>query len=309
MKSKKFAIITLLLAFICFMVYSFLPDCSYKQKNGNIQFQNPESYTTSENGWNAIIDNRHSIYCLDENELLTYAVDLHQLGFKNAEIIDITFHSDNHLYCHVAVYNEDAYLTDSEVILEIDTTGTLVREILHYDYTKNDIPPIHQTRILGLYCNNNMLFYLYKEDNGYSIVALNPDNPQQTESVSIEQDGYGEIIKCHNTSDGEFLVLKNNGEIGTISLDGTYQLIDKAAYDTRTTDGIFPYDVFEIKDKIYMLAGQNELTLYEWNNENWTPLLPIQKSIQMSDDTDLLIFGLGEYEQKLALHVNESIYI
>lgn len=309
MKSKKFAIVTLLLAFICFLVYSFLPDRSYKQKNGNIQFQNPESYTTSENGWNAIVDNRDSIYCLDTNELLIYALDLHQLGFENAEIIDITFHSNNHLYCHVAVYNEDAYLTDSEVVIEIDTTGTLVREILHYDYAKIDSPPIHQTRILGLYCNNNMLFYLYKEHNGYSIVALNPDNPQQTECVSITQEGYGEIIKCHNTSDEEFLVLKNNGEIGTISLDGTYQLIDKVVYDARTAEGIFPYDIFEIKDKLYMLAGQDELTLYEWNNEKWTSLLPIKKSIQMSDDTDLLLFGLGECEQKLALHVNESIYI
>lgn len=309
MKSKKFAIITLLLAFICFAIYSILPNYSYRQENGNIQFQNPESYATSENGWNAIVDNRDIIYCLDENESLIYAVDLHQLDYENAEIIDIIFNPDNHLYCQIAVYNEDAYLTDSEILLEIDTTGTLVREILHYDYTKNDTPPIHQTRILGLYCDNNMLFYLYKEDNGYSIVALNPDNPQQTENVSIAQEGYSEIIKCHSTSDGEFLILKNNGEIGTISLDGTYQLIDKAAYDTRTTDGIFPYDVFEMKDKLYMLADQDELTLYEWNNENWTPLLPIKKSIQMSDDTDLLIYGLGEYKQKLTLHMNESLYI
>lgn len=309
MKSKKFAIITLLLAFICFAVCSFLPDYSYRQENGNIQFQNPECYDTSENGWNAIVDNRDNIYCLDENESLIYAVDLHQLNYENTEIIDITFNSDNHLYCHIAVYNEDAYLTDSEAVLEIDTTGKMLREVLHYDYRQSDNPPSHQVRLYGLHFYDEKLYYLYKEDNGNSIVEINPDNPQETKTTFMKKEGFGEIIQCHNTHDKEFLVLKNNGEIGTISYDGTYQLIYKATYNTRTAEGIFPYDVFDVKDKLYMLAGQSELSLYEWNNDNWNLVLPIKKSIQMSEDTDLLIFGLGEYEQKLTLHINESLYI
>lgn len=308
-KQPAFAGITLLLALICFAVCSIIPEYSYRQKNGNIQFQNPERFDTSEDGWKAIVDNRESIYCLDEKGDLVYAIDINQLSYENAGIIDIAFDSDNHLYCHIAVYNETAYLTDSEMVWEIDPSGKLVHEIVHYDYIKSDTPPSHQVRLQGLHFYKNRLYYLYKEDDGCSMVEINPDNPQQTKNTFLAQEGFGEMVRCHSTSDGAFLVLKNNGEIGTISCDGQYQILYKATYDARKAEGIFPYDVFMIKDAFYMLAGQDELSLYQWDNDDWRLLLPIRKNIPIADDTDLHFFGLGKHDGKLAVHINESLYI
>ena len=308
-KHPAFAVISLLLAVICFVVCSILPKYSYNQSNGNIRFENPESFDTSDSGWKAIVDDHDSIYCLNENEELVYAVDISQFPYENTEIIDITFRSDNHLYCHIAVYNPTAYLTELEAVLEIDTTGNILREILHYDYSKTDNPPSHQVRICGLHFYGEKLYYLYKEDNGCTLMEVNPDNPQQTKQVFLANEGYVEIIQCHSSPDGTFLILKNNGEIGYISLDSEYQLIYKATYDARKAEGIFPYDVFMIDSELYMLAEQEELALYKWHKDDWSLILPVKSSIQLPEDTNLFSYGLGEQENELIFHINESLYV
>ena len=308
LKKPIFAVIALLMAVICLVIYFVIPEYSYKQTDGKIQFNNPESFCTSNNGWKAITDDRKNIYCMNEKGSLIYALDKKQFKYENAEIIDIAFDSDNNLYCHIAVYNERAYLTDSEVICEIDNNGKIVREVIRYDYRKVDNPPSHKVRIMGLHFLGENLYYLYKEDNGISIMEMNPDNPQHSGKVFLSDEDYSEIMKCHSTPDGDFVVLKNNGEIGWVYLNGEYEVLYKATYDIRKDEGIFPYDVFMIDDKLYMLAGQEELTLYKWENGAFDMLIPIKKSVKLSEDTDLYNFGLGEYESKLAIHINESLY-
>lgn len=308
LKKPIFAVIALLMAVICLVIYFVIPEYSYKQTDGKIQFNNPESFCTSNNGWKAITDDRKNIYCMNEKGSLIYALDKKQFKYENAEIIDIAFDSDNKLYCHIAVYNERAYLTDSEVICEIDNNGKIVREVIRYDYRKVDNPPSHKVRIMGLHFLGENLYYLYKEDNGISIMEMNPDNPQHSGKVFLSDEDYSEIMKCHSTPDGDFVVLKNNGEIGWVYLNGEYEVLYKATYDIRKDEGIFPYDVFMIDDKLYMLAGQEELTLYKWENGAFDMLIPIKKSVKLSEDTDLYNFGLGEYESKLTIHINESLY-
>ncbi len=303
-----FIILTILLTFLSFIGYSLIPNYNINLKNNKILLQNPESFCSSRKGWNAVADDRNYIYCMDETNTLVYTINTEQLSYKNAEIIDIIFDTNNHLYCHIAVYNENAYLTDSETVLEITPDGTVLREILHYDYTKTENPPKHQVLLTGLHFLENTLCYLYIEESGYSIVKINPDNPQQTKTSFYTQEGYGKIIQCHSTPDGSFLILKNNGEIGTIFLDGTYEMIYKSTYNTHKADGIFPYDVFINEDELYLLAGQEELTLYHWTENDWTPLFPIMKEIQTEKTADLYAFGLGAYENSLTLHLNDSLY-
>lgn len=308
-KNHIFAIVTLLLAFACFAIYAFIPDYSYNQNSGKIKFTNPESFCTSNDGWTAIVDARDSLYCINKDDSLVYAVDIKDFPYENAEIINITFSPDNHIFCHVAVYNEDAYLTDLECIFEIDSTGSILREVVHYDYRKTDNPPSHQVRLMGLHFYDGSLHYLYKEANHNQLMEVNPDKPQENHVVSFASDGFSEIMQCHGTPDGQFLVLKNNGEIGFISYSGEFRTMYKAAYDIRTNEGLFPYDVFMANNKLYMLSGQKELSLYEWNDkDDWNLLLPVKKTIQMQESTDLYAFGLEKYEHSLALQINESIY-
>lgn len=308
-KHPAFAGITLLLAAVFFIISAILPDYSYRSQNGTVQLENPEHFATSENGWTAIVDGRNSIYCLDDKKQLIYATDIYDFPYENIEILDVTFRSGNHLYCHIAVYNDDAYLTDAEAVFELDSNGTILREVLYYDYRNTENPPSHQVRMMGLYSYQEQLYYLYKEDDKYSLVQYNPDNPTEDVKTSVIKEGYGEIIKCHNNPDGTLLVLCNNGEVGTISLNGEYSLWYKAAYDARKEEGIFPYDVFMTEDALYMLAGQKELTLYKWNENDWNLLLPVKESIQLSEDTDLLSYGLGILDKTPALHINESLYL
>ncbi len=309
LKKPIFATIMLTIAIICFLVNAVIPEYSYDQENGEVKFVNPESFCTSDNGWRAIVDDRDSIYCTDGADSLVYTIDVNEFPYENAEIIDITFDNDNKLYCHIAVYNEKAYLTDSESVWEINTKGEIVREIIHYDYSKSDNPPSHIVRLQGLHFYGENIYYFYKEDDVSSIMEVNPEKPQQSNKVLIPKEGFCEIVQCHSTSEGEFLVLKNNGEIGFISLEGEYEMLYKATYDARSDEGIFTYDVFMLGDKLYMLAGQKELSLYEWDNEDWNMLLSIKKSIQMSEDTDLYSFGLGENRGRLAININEALYI
>lgn len=309
-KHRIFAIVTLLLAFVCFAIYAFLPDYSYNQSFGKVMLTNPKSFCTSDDGRKAIVDAGDSIYCVDKTEKLIYSVDVNEFPYDNAEIINITFNSDNHLFCHIAVYNDNAYLTDSECIYEIDSTGKLLREITHYDYSQYDNPPSHQVRILGLHFNEAKLHYLYKDTNVNTLVEVNPDNPQHNNVIALANEGFSEIMQCHATPDGSFLVLKNNGEIGLISYNGEYQTIYKAVYNLRVNEGIFPYDVFMTEDKLYMLADQEEMTLYEWNGKDeWNSILPVKKSIEMPENTDLYSYGLGEYGNTPAIWVNETIYL
>lgn len=308
MKHPTFAWITLLLAVICFATWAIIPNYTYRQSAGTVYFENPESCSTSSEQWSAIVDNKEILYCLDNEDSLVYAIDIHQLPFENAEIVDVTFGANNHLYCHLAIYNDSAYLTDSEAIWEIDTKGNFVHEVLHYDYTKVANPPSHQTQIMGLHFNVDKLCYLYKEETGNHLIAMNPDNPQQRTCTTLPKDEFAEIRQCHGTPDKGYLILKNNGEIGSLSYDGTYETLYKATYDARSEEGIFPYDVLQTKDSIYMLAKCKEMSLYKWNQGDWEMLFPIKKAIGLSKDSDLYYYGLEAYNHTLALHANESIH-
>lgn len=309
LKKPLFAIVTLLLAVICFVVYAAIPEYSYHLKSGKVQFENPESYCTSEDGWCAVVDDRDSIYCLDEDGKLIYAVDVNQFPYENVEILGITFHPNNDLYCHIAIYNESAYLTDQEAIFEIDTAGNVGREIVHYDYRETDNPPSHQARIAGIHFYEGNLCYLYGEDTGSTLMEANLKNPQMNQKAALQQDGYSRIMICHAAPDGGYVILKNDGAIGSISPDGKYTSLYMAEYDARKSEGIFPYDVFAAGDKLYMLAGLENLSLYEWDDSDWKLLFPIKKSIHMPENTDLYALGLGNYGHKLALNINESLYI
>lgn len=307
-KKPGFAVTMLLLASICMMVYALLPEYSYRLQAGKVQFENPESFCTSENGWTAVVDDRDRIYCLDEEGTLEYAVDKNQFSYKDMEILDVAFGPNQYLYCQIAIYNESAYLTDGEVIVEISPTGTIGREILYYDYRETDNAPSHQARISGLHFYENHLCYLYTEETGSTLYQLNLKTSQPDQKVFLPKDDFSEITQCHGHPEGGYVVLKNNGEIGSISPEGKYTTLYKAEYNAHNNQGIFPYDVFMEGDSLYMLAGQDSLSLYEWDNNDWKLLLPIKKSIQVSEDTELYSFGLGNYGHKPALTINESIY-
>ena len=309
-KNRLFAIITLSLAVICFAINIFIPEYSYTQNSGKIQLTNPESFCTSLDGWKAIADAGNSIYCIDEKDSLVYAVDIKDFPYENAEIINIAFNPDNHIFCHIAVYDENALLTDLECVFEIDTQGDILREIIHYDYSKSNNPPSHQVRLMGMHFSGDKLCYLYKEATGDTLITLLPDNPQATTVATYSNEGYSEIIRCCGTNDGNYLVLKNNGEIGTIDKEGKYNIFYKATYNMQTDEGVFPYDVFMNNDGLYMLAGQQEFALYKWNGENgWNQLLPIKEGIKITESIDLYSYGLGQFGDATALQVNDSIYL
>ncbi len=309
LKKPIFSIITLLLGFICMIISSIIPEYSYKQNQGKIQFENPESFCMSADGWSAIVDSRNNIYCLDEQENLVYAVDINQLPYENAELIDVTFGPNHQLYCHIAAYNKSAYLTDLEAVIEVDVNGNMVREVLRYDYSKNENPPSHQVRMHGLHFYVEKLYYAYIEDTEYSIAEVNINNSQQSKIIKLENEGYSQIIQCHSNPDKGFLVLKNNGEIGSISYEGNYQLIYEATYDGQTDEGIFLHDACMISNNLYVLAGQKELSLYVWENNDWQLLQPINSYINSDDDVDIYSIGLREFNSNLAIHINNQLYL
>lgn len=308
-KRPIFAVIILSLAFICFITNAVLPEYSYNQANGTVEFINPDSFCTSASNWSAFVDDNKNIYCVDEMGKLVYALDVNELPYDNAEIIDITFDSCNLLYCHIAIYNENSYITDLEVILEIDTTGQFKREIVHYDYSKSLNPPSHQTQIYGLHFQGDTLNYIYVNDNKSTIVSLNPDTPQNSNMVSFTEDGFAEIIKCHSTTDGKFLLLKNNGEIGLLSQNGKYNPLYKSSYNAKTRDGIFINDAIYINDTLYVLAGHDKLSLYKLENNDLNLLVPVTENIGISETTNIYYSGLGILNSKPVIHINEALYI
>ncbi len=308
-RTPIFAGLTLFFAVVCFVVCALLPEYSYRQQGGNVYLENPETFCTSKDGWNAIVDDRDAIYCLSPKGELVYAVDVSQFPYENAEIMTVTFHTDNRLYCHLAIYNSKAYLTDAEAVYEIDTKGNIVREVTFYDYKNMDNPPSHQVRLLGLHLKGSKLRYLYQEENGSSLVEFDIENPQKHQSVLVKQVGYGEIVKCHSTSENGFLILKNNGEIGTISYDGVYQQIDKASFHVRKDEGLYPYDVCMVGDTLYMLEGQKKLELYRWQDANWRLMPEVQDEFSQLETVGLYSHGMGELENQLVIHANDTLYV
>lgn len=313
-KAPLFAIIMLILAVISIIVSNMIPKYSYRQQSGKVQFTSPESFCTSDSGWTAIADGGDSIYCLDEEGSLIYAIDVKQLPYENAEIIDVAFH-DNELYCHIAVYSKEAYLTDFEAVAEFNTSGEMIREVIHYDYSDTDNPPSHRTQISGIHFNQNNLCYLYSENDDCYLMEINLHNLQTAKNIHLPQDEFSKIMQCQGIQNGGYLILKKNGEIAFVSTDGQYELIYTAQYNIRTESGLFPYSVYAKDDTLYMLASQgniaiyDNLALYEWNGTNWKQILAITNNTPNDKTSDIYAIGLGNYSQQLALNINSTIYI
>lgn len=313
-KTPLFAIVMLSLAVISIIISNIIPKYSYQQQSGKVQFTSPEHFCTSDSGWTAIADGDNNIYCLDEKDNLIYSIDVKQLPYENAEIIDVAFHN-NELYCHIAVYSKEAYLTDFEAVVEFDTSGELKREVLHYDYSDTDNPPSHCTQISGIHFNQDNLCYLYSENGDYYLIEMNLHNLQTTKNIHLPQDGFSKIMQCQGIQNGGYLILKTNGEIASLSADGKYELIYTAQYNIHTGAGLFPYCVYIKDDTLYMLASQgniaiyDNLALYEWNGTNWKQRFAITDHIPNNITSGIYSIGLGNYRQQFALNINNTIYI
>lgn len=313
-KTPLFAIIMVVLAIIFITISKAIPKYSYQQQLGKVQFESPESFCTSDYGRTAIVDGGDSIYCLDEKGELIYAIDAGQFPYDNIEIIGVTFHNHD-LYCHIAVYNKEAYLTDLEAVWQINSSGELEREVIHYDYSETENPPSHRTRISGIHFNRDNLYYLYSEETGSYLMEISLQNLQTVKNIYLQQDDFSKIIQCQGIQNGGYLILKNNGEIASISADGEYTPVYNAKYNLRTGAGLFPYDVYTKDDALYMLAGQgnialyDNIALYEWNGVDWERVLSITDSIPMVKNADIYAMGLGTYNHQLALNMNNALYI
>lgn len=304
-----FAMGTLVLAIIFLAAASVLPKYSYPVKRGRIQFEAPESVAASEEGWRAVVDNRCNIFCLNENGTLIYALDVSRLPYENAECLEAVFGEDNYLYCHLAVYAKDAYLTDYEVVLELDAKGNMVRELIRYDYTQMDDQPSHQVRMMGLQFYKGKLCYLYDEQDGVRLFEADLSRAGIEEMHFLPQEGYAKILKCHGLEDGSWLILKNNGEIGSISQSGEYVLYDKTSYDLKTGKGLFPYDVYVFEKRLYMLAGQAEQELYVWENGDWEAVQLEEAAFSGLEEDVIYLLGMGRYGDSLSLNINDSLYL
>ena len=308
LKRPLVAIIALSVAFLCILIPLCIPDYPYRQSDGAIKFTNPKYFCTSDSGWSAIADGGSSIYCMDENNSLVYAFNVAEFPCENTEILDITFGADNNIFCHVAVYNDKAYLTDTESIYEIDSSGKITHELIHYDYTNLKNPPSHQVLIKGLHFYNDRLHFIYKESGQITLMEVNADNPHENAQLVVKNDGYGEITQCHGTPDGKFIVLKNNGEISTLSYDGKFNPIYKATYNAQDKEGLFPIDVFINNDELYLLAGHENLCFYKWDDDEWNKLLSVSENTILGEGADLFSHNLGELNGFLTLNINEYLY-
>lgn len=308
-KKPFFAIGILVLAVLFLAAADALPRYSYPVKGGRVQFKGPESTAVSLEGWRAVVDNRRNIFCLNERDELIYALDVGRLPYENAECMEAVFGEDNHLYCHIAVYAKDAYLTDYEVVVELDAAGDMVREVIRYDYTKSDDPPSHQVRMMGLHFYEGQMCYLYNEEDGVRLLAADLSRAKTKEMHFLPQKGYAKILKCHGLEGGGWLVLKNNGEIGSISQNGEYVLYDKAAYDIKTGEGRLPYDVFAMGERLYMLAEQDGKKLYAWENGGWETVSLAEEIFSGLEEDDIYLFGMGRYGDCLSLNINETLYL
>lgn len=309
LKRPFFAIKILVLAVIFLAIASILPKYPYSVNRGRIQFEGPENVAFSAGGWLAVADNRHNIFCLNEENKLIYALNVDRLPYESAECLEIVFGEEQHLYCHLAVYAKDAYLTEYEVVLELDEDGNMIRELVRYDYTKSDNPPSHQVRIIGLCYNNGKISYLYREKDGVRILETDIQKTETKEMYFLPQEGYAKILKCHGLKNGKWIVLKNNGEIGWILQNGEYVLHDKTVYNMKTGEGLFPYDVFAIREGLYMLAGQEHKGLYLWENDNWKKLQTAEEAFTGIEEDNIYLLGMEQYGDSLILNINEKLYL
>lgn len=307
-KKPAFCVSVLIPALICLVMWVNLPKYSYLQKDGDIQFVHPERFCTAEDGRSVIVDDRKSLYCMDEDKGLIYALDILQFPYEEAEIADVCFGTAGQVYCHIAVYNEHARLTDAEAVWEISPEGEIVREVVHYDYKSAEQPPIRKVKIYGLHTSGGNICYLYKTESGEHIISVNPNDLQQTERAFLPREGFGELIKCHAMQGMGFLVIKNNGEIVTLTYGGEQELLYKASYDGRTDEGLLVHDACIVDGDVYLLAGQEELELYRRENGEWELLSEASECVRI-EDANLYGYGLGEYEKKPAMYINESLYL
>lgn len=309
LKKPIVPIILLLVAAFCLVASALMPESDFRHEDGVIKYENPESFATSEDGFKAIVDDGARLYCVDEDNSFVYGIEAGQLPYENAKIVNVLFGADNELYCHVAVYDAQYNLINAESVWKIDSKGQIKREILHYDYEDSDEGVGHHVRISGLHFQEEKLCYLYKKDGGSSIVMTDPDDEQDSLKVFVSNKKDSEIVKCYGTDEGDFLIIKNNGELGRLSCEGKYKAFYKAKYDIKKDGGVFVRDAYVTKDGLYMLAGQGEIELLKWVDGDWEKLLKVEEAVSLPEEESIYSEGLGEYEGKLAVHLNDSIYV
>lgn len=308
-KKPLFSVFMVVAAMLCFVICILLPEYSYTQESGRIQFENPESFSTSSDGKSVIVDDRESLYCMDENGNLIYALGVSQFPYEEAEMIDAFAGAQGQVYCQVAIYDKNSRLTIAEAVWEIAPDGKIVREVIRRNYYEEEYPPVHQVRIYGLHAVGENICYLYKEESGESVVTVDPDTLQEVGRAAYAHEGFGEVVKCCFAKGIGFLVLRNNGEVGTVSYEGEYNAIYKATYNIHTGEGMLLYDVCMADGNIYLLSGEEDFALYQWNGKNPERILSLKESTQTAENQILYAIGLGEYMGKPAIHMNESLYL
>ncbi len=305
---QRWAAVIFLACIVCFVVSAFLPDYLCRQTGGQVSLEEPRSFCRARDGRMAIVDGGDVLYCTDEEENYIYALDIRRFPYKNAEFINAVFGEGGNLYCHVAVYNEDAYLTDSECIWQISPEGKPVREIVHYNYRDMKYPPSHLTLIDGMHIYEESLVYLYISNEGNRIVKVDPDDFSKVQEVAVAYEGFGTVLSCHPKPAGGFLAVYNNGEIGEIGYNGTYRTLYKASYNVRSDTGMFVEDACMTEEGLFLLTGQGNPTLYQWTETEWKPVCSLRQQTGIEPEEDIYYMGLTGAEKGPVIHINSALY-
>jgi class 3 adenylate cyclase len=305
MKNPFFALVTLAAAVVCLLAVICMPDTDYHADKGKLYFTGPESYCMSEDGCVAVVDDKKTIYCFDRQGKMVYRLRLQDLGCENGEMDQIVFGEDGQLYCHLMAYNDLAYLTDYESVIEINATGKMERELVRIDYRNDENAPSRQPGILDIACQSDRLFYVYQDSENIELNSVNLLD-SKTETATVKLEGYAGFISCQKV-DGRYLTLKNNGEAGYLSADGTYSPFYKAEYSIQSGQGMRICDVYAAGDEVYMLAYEGNAGLYRKAQDGWQKLLPVAEAAGIDEDS-LGEFGLGECGGVPTLYVNDKLY-
>lgn len=261
--SKAFLLLSLL-----FLSFNFIFKDYNHDGNKNVYLDYVNEVREGSDGVTAYLDDGSTVYCVDADGEMLYRIECKD-DKDNPVYLGLCFDDNNHLYVHSVVYEENAYLTNSEKIEEYDENGNFVKYVAFFDYSESEQAPQRTSRITGLNYQDGHIRYLYIERDGKTTMySCNLSNLLTEAEGTYIADSNLRIVEAVSYKNGDYGVTLNNGTIGKLDSSGELIIFANCEFETSNVETAYiPVDMYMVNDEIYVISGVYGQEVYKIDEE------------------------------------------